>query len=398
MSALSSSAEHVFDSRKSRNAHFVLAHRVRPFPSRTWLRWLVRVLFALPLVVSAILIHVFSEPVIGTPNALLIERVSAIPWDRADPNWLGQIYPPASTLLAAFVPGGKLGLAIVGSLAAGIFLQKIFEIMVQRSFHRSTAIILMVALAANPVFFYLATADIASFLGLTFFALAVSDMVRFVTWKDTRSGFRAGLLLMAATLVDLVAVVYVLAALLTIPFVRSARSDQRGARWSNALVLVYPTAAALGSLVALNFVFLGTPLGSLGQLIAKGFVERLVAVPEWLLSVDGRLAIASVLSAWLCAIIVGRWKSIPVSTLVFAALVLGGVLGLVQPSSVGTSFIMMTVLAMALIPTARRVVTNFLLDLVAIAQIGIAWLIAFTNQYTLEWMSALVDGFTNLTG
>jgi len=126
--------------------------------------------------------------------------------------------------------------------------------------------------------------------------------------------------------------------------------------------------------------------------------ERLVGVPEWLLSVDGRLAIAPVLAAWLVAIIVGRWKSIPISALVFVSLVLGRVLGLEQESSVGTSFIMMTVLAMALIPTARLLITNIFLDVVAISLIGIAWLIAYTNVYTLDWMTSLSEAVGALTG
>ena len=398
MSAISHSTPEVFDSRRSRKAHYVIARRVRPFPSRPWARWLVRALFALPLVATALVIHLWGDAIAGTPNAVLLERVSAISWDRADPTWLGQIYPPGSTLLASLVPGGRLGLALVGALAAGVFLQKILEIMVQRKFHRSTAAILMVALAANPVFFYLVTEDIASFLGLMFFGLAVSDMVRFVTWRDTRSGFRAGLLLMAATLVDLMAIVYVLAALLTVPFVRSARAEQPGSRWSNALVLIYPTAAALTSLMALNIVFIGSPFGVATESMGSGFIERLVGIPEWLMSVDGRLAIAPVLAAWLVAIIVGRWKSIPISALVFVSLVLGRVLGFEQESSVGTSFIMMTVLAMALIPAARRVLTNIFLDLVAVSLIGIAWLIAYTNIYTLDWMASLSEAAQGLWG
>ncbi|MGV8969426.1 MAG: hypothetical protein ACOH1J_03150 [Microbacteriaceae bacterium] len=376
----------------------MLSRRVRPFPSRSSLRWLVRLGFALPLIAAAVITHVFGAPIEGTPNALLLERVSMVSWDRADPAWLGQIYPPGSTLLAYLVPGDRLGLAIVGAIAGGIVLQKLLEIMLQRSFHISTAAILMVALAANPVFFYLATEDIASFLGLMFFGLAVSDMVRFVTWRDTRSGFRAGLLLMSATLVDLMAIVYVLAALLTIPFVRSGRAEQPGSRWSNALVLTYPTASALVSLMALNFIFLGNPFGSVAEAIASGVLDRLLELPAWLVSVDGTLAVAPVLSAWLVAIIVGRWKSIPISALVFAALLLGRVLGLEQAGSVGTSFIMMTVLAMALIPTAKRLVTNMLLDAVAVVQIAIAWLIAFTNPYTLEWMASLQQAFFGLPG
>jgi hypothetical protein len=398
MSALSARTPSAVVSRRNLKAHSLVARRIRKFPSRTWLRWIVRAAFALPLFGAALVTYLYGTPVAGTPNALLLDRVQTISWDRADPTWLGQIYPPGSTLLANLVPGDRLGLALLGAIAGGIVLQKLLEIIIQRSFHVSTAVILMVALAANPVFFYLATEDIASFLGLMFFGLAVSDMLRFVSWRDTRSGFRAGLLLMAATLVDVTAIVYVLAALLTVPFLRSARANQRGARWSNALVLVYPTASALASLMALNLLFIGNPLGAIGESALTGPADRLVALPTWLISIEGLLTIASVLSAWLCAVIVGRWKSIPISALVFVALMVGKVMGIDQESSVGTTFVMMTVLAMVLIPTARGVGTNLLLDLVALSQIGIAWLIAFTNPYTREWIASLWAVLGGVTG
>lgn len=364
------------------------------FPRTPLYRWMLRLLFALPLVVTAIMIYGFGEPIAGTPNAALVERVAQVEWNRADPDWLGQIYPPISTLLATFVPGGRFGLAILGALAGGFFLQKLGEILVQREFHRSTSIILMVALAANPLFFYTATENLSGFLSLMFFGLATADMVRFFTWGNTQSGFRAGLSFMLAALTDLTGVLFVVTALVTAPFLSLRRSDQRGARWANVLVIVYPTVAAIGALMLLNVVFLGTPFGAVGEQIIDGSADRLAALPGQFTGLGGWLLLAPVLSAWVCAILVGRFRLIPVSTLVFVGIVLADVAGLLPLGSVGNTFILMTVLAIALIPNAKTRISVVLLSIVAFGQLLIAWAVAFTNPVTVEWMSALRDALS----
>lgn len=373
---------------RSRRIARVERRRLDPFPLIRWQRWLLRALFALPFVAVALVNG--QQRLAGTVNAVLVERVASIDWTGVDATWSGNLYPPVSTLIAAITPGGAFGLSIVGSLVAGVLLQRIVEIMVQRRVPTSTAAILLIALAANPLFFFTAIENLPGFLGLAFFGLGLAHVVRFVTWGNTQSGFRAGILLMLAALTDVSGPLYVLTAALAAPFLRLRRSGQRGARWANVLVIVYPTAAALAALVALNTVFRHQSIGfDAAQL--HGIEERLRIVGSLLTTIDGWLLVAPVVSAWLIALIIRRPGSIIVSTLVFVALLGAFVLGMLPSGAAGTTFIMMTLLAIALIPTARTGLANALVDLVGIGQIAIAWAAAFNRPVVLEWMQFLLS-------
>lgn len=376
-------------SARHRNSSHAPRTRLDWFPRHRGRRWLLRLGFALPYLAIAVITNATTTP-LETPNTQLLERLSGIAWDRADPEWIGQIYPPISTLLAVIIPGGSFGLSIAGALIAGIFLQKIVEIMVQRQFPPSTAVILTIALAVNPLFAYTALENLAGFLGLAFFGLAVSDVTRFVVWRNTRAGFRAGILLMLATLSDLSGVVYVVAVAVAAPFLRQARADQPGARGANVLVAIYPTVAALAALFALNAVFTGALMSSSGLAIFDGTAERWAALGPLFTTLNGWLLVAPVLSAWLIAIIVRRPGAIIVSTLIFVAVRGADVIGLIPASAAGITFILMTVLAIALIPTANDRSRTVLVNIVAALQIVIAWVAAFNREVVVEWMRVVV--------
>ena len=363
--------------------------RLDPYPRRISRRWILRFVLAIPYLVIALLSYQRTENLV-TPNALLLERIAAIPWDRGDVGWVGEIYPPLSTVAVAAVPGGQLGVAILGALVAGAFIQKMIEIMVQRRFPTATIIILIIALTANPLFAYTATENFAAFLGLAFFGLGMAHIVRFVAWGSTQSGFRAGTLLMLATLADLSGVMYVLTAAAASPFLRLGGRGYRGARGANVLVIVFPTIAATTALVSLNLVFLGSPFGTLGERTFAGSAERLDALGVLLTRPGGWLLIASVVSAWLIALIVRRPGSILVSTLVFIAILTAQVIGLIPAGSTGNTFILMTLMAIALIPVARTRWAIWLTNGVAALQILIAWASAFNREATLNWINALL--------
>jgi hypothetical protein len=368
--------------------------RLDAFPRDPLLRWSLRLALAVPyLVVAWISSATNAAAELNTPNQQLLEHVATIPWDRADPEWIGEIFPPFSTLLATIIPGGRAGLAVAGALVAGIFLQKLIEIMVQRRFFPTTIAILTVAVAANPLFAYTALENFPAFLGLAFFGIAASDIMRFVAWRNTRSGFRAGMLLMLSTLSDLSGLLYVLTSAAAAPFLRLARSDQKGARAANVLVIIYPTVSALGAIFFINFVFTGSLLNSLGRDILDGTPERFAALGPLFTTVNGWLLVAPVLSAWLIALIVRRPGSIIVSTLVFVAILGAYVLGLLPTGSAGNTFILMTVMAIALVPTPKNRLTTILVDAVAVLQILIAWVAAFNRAVVVDWMNAVWSAF-----
>ncbi|MEP6842489.1 MAG: hypothetical protein ABJA11_03140 [Pseudolysinimonas sp.] len=368
--------------------------RLDAFPRDPVFRWILRLIFAVPyLVVTWAASFSAGNAKLITPNRQLLERIAHIDWNRADVTWIGDIFPPLSTLLAAAIPGGEVGLAIAGSLVAGIFLQKILEIMVQRKFPPGTTTILMLALAANPLFAYTVSENFAAFLGLAFFGLGIADIVRFVAWGNTQSGFRAGLFLMLAVLSDLSGLLYVLTAAAAAPFLTLGRRHQQGARGANVLVIVFPTVAAIGAIAILNLVFTGRPLGETGRGVIAGTAERLATLPHLFEQPNGWFLIAPVLSAWLIAIIVRRPGSILVSTLVFAAILGAFVVGLIPAGSAGNTFILMTLMAIALVPTRKETITIVLMDLVAVLQVAIAWGAAFNRDIVLQWMGTLVHVF-----
>jgi len=368
--------------------------RLDAFPRDPVFRWLLRLLFAVPYLVVAWAASQNAVTVrLYTPNHQLLVHIAHIDWNRADVAWIGDIFPPLSTLLAAVIPGGEAGLAVAGALVAGVFLQKILEIMVQRNFRAGMTTILMLALAANPLFAYTATENFAAFLGLAFFGLGIADIVRFVAWGNTQSGFRAGLFLMLATLSDLSGILYVLTAAAAAPFLRLGRRHQRGARGANVLVIVFPTVAAIGGIAILNLLFLGRPLGSTGRSLLAGTAERFATIPQLFEHPSGWLLIAPVLSAWVVALIVRRPGSILVSTLVFVAILGAFVIGLIPAGSAGNTFILMTLMAIALVPTRREAITVVMMDIVAVLQIAIAWATAFNRDIVLQWMDTLVHAF-----
>jgi hypothetical protein len=371
--------------------------RLDAFPRDPLLRWALRLALSVPyLLVAWIASATDGALALNTPNAQLIDRLATVDWNHAGPDWIGQIYPPISTLLATLIPGGRAGLSVAGALVAGIFLQKLIEIMVQRRFPRSTAIILILAIGANPLFAYTALENFAAFLGLAFFGIAISDLVRFVAWNNTRSGFRAGMLLMLAALSDLSGLVYVMTSALAAPFLRLARAHQKGARWANVLVIVYPTVSALAAIMFLNLVFTRLPFGDYGRSVVAGAPERLASLGDALISMNGLFLVAPVLSAWLIALIVRRPGSILVSSLVFGAVLGAYVVGLIPPGSAGNTFILMTVMAIALIPTAKERVTTILVDIVAVLQIAIAWATAFNREIVVSWMTAIADALNGV--
>ncbi len=364
--------------------------RLDAFPRDPIAKWILRGLLAVPfLLVAWAASYSPLDGTLITPNHALLEHIARIDWNRADVTWIGEIFPPLSTLLAAAIPGGQFGLAVAGALIAGVFLQKILEIMVQRQFHISTTVILMLALAANPLFAYTATQNFAAFLGLAFFGLGIADIVRFVAWGNTQSGFRAGLYLMLAVLSDLSGFLYVLTAASAAPFLRLGRGNRPGARGANVLVIVFPTIAAIGAIVGLNWIFVGTPLGTVGARILTGTPERFATVLQVLATPTGWLLFASVASAWVIALIVRRPGSILVSSLVFFAILGAYTIGLLPAGSAGNTFLLMTLMAIALVPTRRAMSAVVAMDVVAVLQIAIAWATAFNRDIVLQWMDTL---------
>ncbi len=349
---------------------------------------MLRLGLSAPLILLALLLEQVPYPETA-PNADLLLDVAAIDWTRGDAEWLALLYPHTTILIAASNPFGRLGLSIIGAIAAGFLLQKVAEIIAQRAIPRSTGIILVIALAANPLFAYFALENLPGFLAMTFFGLALADLVRFVNWGSTESGFRAGILLMVAALSDPSGILYALVAVLASPFLRHGRAAAPGLRAANMLVIAFPTLGAFATIAFLNLLFFGSlwPQQDLAVILA--------GIPA---GIDALVALYTTPTGWLVAAIVRRPAAIPVSTIVFLLVNVAFLFGAFHPGAAGVTFTLLTLLAITLIPGARTPITNVLVDLVAVLQIAIAWTAALDRPVVRQWLQLVADAWVALTG
>ncbi|MFD1720615.1 hypothetical protein [Amnibacterium endophyticum] len=351
-------------------------------------RMLARVLLSAPFLVVAVLGEL-GGGVADTPNALLLTRSLALPWDRFDPAWVGSLYPPITTVIAAAAPGGSLGLSVVGALAAGVLLHMLLEQMHRRGFSATSMAVLVLALAANPLYGYAATQSLQVFLGLGLFGLGFADLVRFTDERDTQSGFIAGITLMLAALSDASGIVYVLAAALAAPLL-SMRSGYRvGRTFANTLVVLFPTMCAFGGVMLLEWIFAGDPLR-----VVRGIASidgaRLAIFEQMFTTPLGWLWLASLGGAWAMALITGRPQAVPLLLLLYSAVIGAYLLGLVPYSAAGTLYLIMALAAIGLIPAAPTGRLTVTVNLIALLVLADAWVQGFTRPVVVEWMEAVV--------
>ena len=358
------------------------------FPGTLAGRTALRLLLAVPFVVVAILLEVGGVPAAISANTLLDVRAATVDWTGSGAAWLGDTFPPISGALAAVVPGGAFGLSLVGALCAGVVVHAMIELMVQRGFHASTVTALTLALVANPLFFFLATENLPAFLGIAFFGLAMTDVVRFVTFRNTQSGFRAGILLMLATLTDPNGLLYATAAVLTVPFLTHGR-HQVGVHRAHALVLVFPTLSALAALVFVQWSFGGDPLGAFRRALDYDG-SRWSIFSSLFTTPFGLLLLAPVASAWLMTAVVRRLAGGVIATLLLASVLIGFVIGTVPMNSAGNTFVLVTLAAIALVPPSTALRRIALANVMALLQLVIAIVAALQRDVVVTWLTAVL--------
>ena len=372
--------------------------RSLPYPQAAWQRWMLRVAFMVP---GFVVISLGVSGGIGdvSPNALVLDRVEGLDWSRADSVWLSQLYPHISTVIAAAVaPLGATGLALAGVVMVGFLLQSVLQILHQRAVGIPFGTGIMLALAATPLFFYLANENLPTFLAIAFFGMALADVQRFVTWGNTGSGFRAGLLLAASALSDPSGILLLVIAVIASPFLRAGRWRTAGLRAANALVLAFPTLATLATLVMLNLAFFRVlwPI-DLGDW-ADGIPDRAEALSAIYTQspASGLFVAGPVVVAILVALIVRRPAAALVAIVVFGLINAAFVLGLLGTGAAGTTYLLMTLLAVTLMPTGRSVIQNSLLTALSVVQLALGWAIAFDRPLVREWMHAVTEAVTSL--
>lgn len=221
---------------------------------------LLRLALSVPYLLLAALTS--ARGVTSGANRYLEESGALIRWGSRDfGSFIGELYPPIPTAIASILPGGVATLAYVGALAAGGILHVAWERLQQLDTPAWLQAVLLVCFGAAPAFGYLATEDLARFVGLGLFAVAAGAFIRFVAAGDTEAGFLCGLTLGVAIVCDPVALVYAACLGAAAPAAGMRYGGTRDSAGAAVLVITFPAVGALAGWTFLQWRFTGSPFG-----------------------------------------------------------------------------------------------------------------------------------------
>lgn len=363
--------------------------RIARFPRSPLLRWALRLAIAAAYVALAIWINNASGgDWSGTANGDLARRVDELRLDFGSVGILGQLYPPITGLAALVIPGGAFGLSVAGAIVAGLMLQQLIEAQQRKGIHRAVRIVFTLTLATSPMYTYVVTTNFEAVVGLMFFALGMLNLVRFVTFANTQAGFRAGILFACSAFSDSQLGFAALVAAIGGGFLVQSR---RGARVANAIVVAFPTIALFVALATLGIAFGGGPFAMVrGNLAwdpekAELFVRSLGTPSGW-------LYLAPVAVIIVTAVLLRHPLTGLIAVLLNASTAVAFIVGLTPPGTAGTTFVMLLILAITIVPTAETWGLRALTMVVSLLLAGIGWATALTWTVVRTWMAMLAGG------
>lgn len=358
--------------------------RLPKYPNARWARWTLRLLIAAFYSGLAIWWNIASGgDWSGTANAALADRVDAIDWSTPGVGVIGQLYPPITSLVAAVIPGNAFGLAIAGAVGAALTVQLVLQSLQRKLFPVGVRTIFIVTLATTPLYTYVVLTNFEATIGLMFFGLAMVDLVRFVTWANTQAGFRAGLLFACAAFSDSTTVFSALVAAVGGGLLIQSRA---GARVANAVVVAFPTVTLFVSLAVLGLAFGAGPLAMVrGDLEwsperAEGFAQSLLTPLGW-------LYLAPLVLMIIACFGLGYPGTALIAVLLQASTVLAYILGLTPPGVAGVAYVLLLLLAIAIVPTPTHGTQSLLTGGVSVLLWIIGWFTAFQWPVVTTWMN-----------
>ena len=343
------------------------------WPATASRRWLMRLALAEPY---ALLVLVADARGIASPENLRLERAGElVDWGADEFTWVAQAYPPVPTALASLLPGGVVMLGFVGAVCAGVILQVLWERMHQRSVPAVPMALLLLSVGATPAFLFSSTHDLAAFLGMSLFTVALAGLLRFAVDGDTEGGFQCGLALGVAAMCDPATAIFAVLLGIAAPLVAWRRyRGEPGAVSATFAVVLFPTVAAFAGWAFLEWRFTGGAYASIRTDplfldFPGGVLATLVREIGWMVQ---RLAITPVYVVVAVLLVARRRTAFLVPILPPLAVLLTQFLGL--HLATGQGLVILATAALMIVPAdpSRRV--QFALALAAVYQVTLAWI------------------------
>lgn len=350
------------------------------------MRWTLRLVIALAYAGLAVWFNAASGgDWSGTANAALAERVHAIRLDTGGVDVIGQIYPPITSLAAILIPGGAFGLSIAGAVVAAFMVQLLIQAQQRKEFPLIVRIVFTLTLATTPMYTFVVTTNFEATVGLMFFGLGMLDLVRFVTYANTQAGFRAGILFACSAFSDSNLVFSALVAAIGGALLIQSR---RGARLANAVVVAFPTIALFAALA-----LLGTAFGSGPFAMVRGNLswdpERAATYIGIFSTPLGWLYLAPIAIMVVTAIALRFPLTGLIAVLLAGSTALSFILGLAPPGSAGTTYVLLLLVAISIVPAPTTTARRALTVATSIVLWVIGWLTAFASTAVRAWMETL---------
>ena len=334
---------------------------------------MLRVVLGLPFVVVALIAD--RRGITSDANQRLEEAGRSIDWGADRLDFLGAVYPPIPTGVAAVLPGGALWSGLVGALAGGVVLQVLAERLRVREVPTWLLVMLVASVGASPAFIYLSTQELAGFLGMALFAFALAGLLRFAVDGDTEGGFQCGLALGVAAMCDPATAVFAAFMAIGAPLVAWRRyRGQEGAVSATLAVVIFPTVAAMGGWAFVEWQFTGAAFASVRALpdflaFPEGVVDGLRSE---FIAVFRRVLITPVFV--ISAVLIARRRPIAVGGQVMALLSLTVTQWLGLNLGTGQTLVIIASIGLMTVPWRPSRPLEIILGISCVVQIGLSWI------------------------
>lgn len=370
----------------------------RRYAADTWptgrgARWALRGGLALPFAAVALLSR--DAGWVPAANEALAARGDLVQWGDTGLAWIAQVFPPLSAALAALLGGSTLAMSLVAAAVLGFTLQRLAAVLVREGLGPWATAAVLATLVLTPPLYYLAANDLVSLLGVALLVLALDGIAAFVEQRSTEAGFRAGLALGVAVMLDPGAWLYALTLAAVAPFFarRAGRSGRRSHE-ATVAVLLFPALAAVAFWLYASWWFSADPLGGMQAATPAGWLPggAGASATEALRQIALALVAAPlVLVAATVRAVRDPWSLIAPG-IALVGLYLSLWLGLREAT--GQTWIVLTALYVLLLaprdPTPRR---RLVIVVAAAVQIAFGWLVVLTSGGTLgDWARAVLGG------